>query len=197
MTGITIRDTEACEPQPNLLWDSVWWQRLDAQGGYADWILAGPADQVESRGGLRAEASLHTATLILLFTDARLPADSTYKPDDGDRRGWWGESIKLDGEPDAAALGSLLWTLERSVLNAETARLAKEYAEDALAVLASQGMVARTEVETAVNTDFGRLELVVRHYAQDGTKAYEQRFDKLWGQELRPAKMNYGEKLVA
>ncbi len=66
MVAVRIRDTEACEPQPILIWDTIWVQRLDASGGYGDWIMAGDRDQVESRGGLRAEAALHTATMLCL-----------------------------------------------------------------------------------------------------------------------------------
>lgn len=87
MTAIRVRSAEACERQPQLLWDTIWIQRLDASGGYGDWILAGADDQVESRGGLRAEAALHTATMLCLFTDARAQEDDTLPTNDGDRRG--------------------------------------------------------------------------------------------------------------
>lgn len=195
MVAIRIRDTEACEPQPQLLWDTIWVQRIDASGGWGDWILAGPSDQVESRGGLRAEAALHTATLICLFTDAHAAADDELPTDDGDRRGWWGDSVRLDGEPDVP-LGSKLWLLERAVLNEQTRRRAQDYAEDALAVLAQQGAVARTVVETAIDQLAGHLLISVAHYSHDGHTAYEQRFGVLWQQSLRNAPMNFGEGLL-
>lgn len=190
---IRTRDTESCERQPLLLWDTIWVQRLDASGGYGDWLLAGAGDQPESRGGLRAESALHTATLLCLFTDRRLPEGAEHPGDDDDPRGWWGSSYRLEDEPEAE-LGSLLWTLERAVLTDETARRARAYAEDALAVIALQGAVARTDV--AVELDRGRsmLAILVTHWDQAGTKAYEQRFGVLWTQSARGAPMNYGDR---
>lgn len=193
---VRIRDTEGCEPQPQLYWDSVWVQRLDASGGYADWILASPGDQIESLGGLRAEAALHTATLLCLFTDARAPADAVLPGNDGDRRGWWGDSIKLDGEPDGP-LGSLIWLeVERGVLNADVAASVKDQAEAALAVLADQGAVAETVVTAEARITEGLLVLGVSHFSQSGTKTYDQRFEVLWQQTLGTAPMNYGDQGV-
>lgn len=190
---IRYRDTEACERQPQLAWDTIWVQRLDASGGFGDWVLAGPGDQPESRGGLRAEAALHTATLLQLFTDARAPAEAALPTDDGDRRGWWGDSIRLEGEPDVP-LGSLIWLdVERAVLNEATASRVKARAADALAVLAQQGAVARTEIETDVRRENGFLGLRVAHFGHDGRQIYDQRFAVLWTQALRNAPMNYGD----
>ena len=194
MVAIRIRDAESCEAQPQLLWDTIWVQRADASGGWGDWILAGPEDQPESRGGLRAEAALHTATLLCLFTDARAADDDELPTDDGDRRGWWGDSVRLEGEPEVP-LGSKLWLLERAVLNEETRQRARDYAEDALAVLREQGAVARTEVMTEIDQAAGHLFLEVRHFSHDGAMAYEQRFGVLWRQTLRNAPMNFGDGL--
>jgi phage gp46-like protein len=194
---VRIRDTEGCERQPHLAWDTVWVQRLDASGGYGDWLLAGPEDQPESRGGLRAEAALHTATMLLLFTDARAPAEATLPDDSGDRRGWWGDSIRLDGEPEAP-LGSLIWLeVERGVLSEETALKVKDHAEEALAVLVSQGAVARTLVETEARPAEGLLGLSVEHFSHAGETVYSQRFQILWQQSLRNAPMNFGEGIFA
>ncbi len=195
MVAVRFRDTEACEPEPQLLWDTVWVQRLDASGGYGDWLMAGPGDQIESRGGLRAEAALHTATLLQLFTDRRLPDDATHPGNDGDPRGWWGNSIRLEDEPDVE-MGSLLWTLERSALNDGLARRAKDIVEEAMAVLAEQGAVARTEVTTSVDRSQGSLLIVVNHYSHAGERVYEQRFGVLWHQAARGAQMNYGDRSI-
>lgn len=190
------RDTEGCARQPQLLWDSVWVQRLDATGGYADWIRAGEGDQIESRGGLRAEAALHTATLIILMTDARAPDDVALPMGDDDRRGWWGDSIRLDDEPEQA-LGSLIWTeTERGIADEDTARRVRDYAEEAMAVLIAQGAVARTEVETELRAAEGFLGLIVRHFDHAGDRVYEQRFAVLWGETRRNAPMNFGDQGV-
>lgn len=193
MVQIRLRDTEGCERQPQLLWDTIWVQRLDASGGYGDWAMAGPGDQTESLGGLRAEAALHTATMLCLFTDQRLPDDIANPSADGDPRGWWGDSIRLDGEPEVP-IGSLLWTLERAALDSRLAMLARDHAEAALAVLAGQGAVARTEVEAEIDRRSAALLLRVRHYSRDGARSYEQRFGVVWGQERRPAQMNFGDR---
>lgn len=190
---IRFRDAEACEPEPQLLWDTVWVQRLDASGGYGDWMLAGAGDQAESLGGLRAEAALHTATMLQLFTDRRLPEGRANPSQDSDPRGWWGDHIRLDGEPEAE-LGSLLWTLERSALTDRLAFEARDIVADAMAVLASQGAVARTDVETAIDRKAGSLSITIRHYSHDGARVYEQRFGVLWTQAARNAPMNYGDR---
>ena len=186
---VRFRDAEACEPEVHLLWDTVWIQRLDASGGYGDWILAGPGDTAESRGGLRAQAALHTATMLQLFSDARAGDSAS----DSDPRGWWGNAIRLDGEPDAE-LGSRLWTLERSALTDRLAQQAHDIVTEAMAVLASQGAVARTEVETSIDRRQGALLIVIRHYSHAGARIYDQRFGVLWQQTLSPARMNYGDR---
>lgn len=188
------RDAEACETQPHLHWDSIWIQRLDSSGGYADWILASEGDQADSLGGLRSEQSLHTATMLCLFTNARLPDDQT-PDDDGYRGGWWGNSIKLDDEPDEE-IGSLLWTLRRSPLTERTAKRAKDICDDALAIIAKQGAVARTVVETELRPSQGLLGIIVRHFDRDGSERYEQRFGVLWEQVAGGAPMNYGDRGV-
>jgi len=194
MVKISVRDTEACERQPQLLWDSVWVQRLDASGGWADWILATRGDQPESLGGLRAEAALHTATMLILFTDSRAPDDQPVPTPDGDRRGWWGDSIKLDGEPEGP-LGSLIWMeIERAAFAADLPRRVKDRAEEALAVLLDQGAVARTEIETEARPGQGFLGLHVRHFSHAGETIYDQRFEVLWHQTSRFAPMNFGDR---
>ena len=194
---IITRDSEACGVEPRLAWDTIWVQRLDASGGFGDWVLAGVGDQPDSRGGLRAEAALHTATLLILFTDARAPLDETLPTPDGDRRGWWGDSIRLDDEPDAP-LGSLIWLeVERAVLNEATATRVLARAADALAVLTEQGAVARTEIATEVDRGAGLLALHVAHFGHDGASIYAQRFAVLWNQTLRNAPMNFGDRTTA
>lgn len=193
MTFVRARDDEACARQPTLAWDTIWVQRLDASGGWGDWVLAGPGDQIESRGGLRAEAALHTATLIQLFTDARAPDGADIPTEDGDRRGWWGDTIRLDGEPDYP-LGSLIWLeVTRARLDDDTARRVEGHAAAALAVLKDQGAVARTDVAAEAHPERGLLTLAVRHFDVDGAIVYDQRFGVLWAQELAPRQMNFGD----
>lgn len=193
MVAVRFRDTESCESEPQLLWDTVWVQRLDAAGGYGDWIMAGPGDQVESRGGLRAEAALHTATLLCLFTDARLPEGRSHPSSDSDPRGWWGNSIRLEGEPEVE-MGSLLWTFERAVLTDRLALDAADVAREALTILADQGAVARTDVTASIDRRAGALFIDVQHWSHAGQRVYEQRFGVLWQQSTRNAPMNFGDR---
>ena len=183
-----MRLSEGESAQPSLHWDTVW-VAGDAGGGYGDWLLAGDGDQLDSRGGLRAESALHTATLLQLFTDARLPAHRGDEAVDSDPRGWWGDDVLLDGEP---ALGSLLWTLERAALDDGMAKRAREICEDALDCLRLQGAVARTIVRTEVRRgDQPALLIEVEHHSSDGQLVYRQLFDVLWTQGLAAAPMNF------
>lgn len=189
---IRFREAEACEPQPNLAWDTVWVQRSDITGGYGEWLMAGPGDQPESRGGLRAEAALHTATLLCLFTDRRLPEGQASPAGDSDPRGWWGNGLVLEGEP-AAELGSLLWTLERVAIDDRLAQTAEDIVAEALAVLADQGAVAKTDVTATLDRGRRALLIEVVHWSHTGERAYEQRFGVLWDQTRRNASMNFGD----
>lgn len=173
--------------------------RLDASGGYADWILADPknnGDPAEQGGGLRARMGLHTAILICLLTDKRIPEGEESPAGDDDPRGWWGDSVRLDDEPEGVEIGSLLWTLERATLDNETAKLAVDYCYEALQVLIDQGAVARFEVEAAVNQLQGFLGLTVRAFSQAGQLVYDQQFETLWRETQNPARMNYNYRVA-
>jgi phage gp46-like protein len=193
MAAISIRQNEACSSGPFLYWDTIWVQRIDASGGYGDWILAGDGDQKDSRGGLRSEAALHTATILQLFTDAQAEEGDRLPDNSGDRRGWWGNSIRLPGEPDYE-LGSTIWVeIERGVLTEDVAKSVKRRAEWALAVLVDQGAVARTDVATGIDTSRGLLWIDVSHFSHDGETVYEQRFGVVWQQIGNSPQMTFGD----
>lgn len=187
MTDIVVRSTEGCDPQPFLLWDSVWNPDL----GVADWALAGD-DEALNRGGLQARAALHTAIILCLFTDRRLPDDMRHPDGDAangpagggfaDRRGWHGDTYDVRSDLGEGALGSLLWTLERGTLSDATARQAEAFALEALQPLIDQGAAARAEVEASASPVESRLEMLVRLFSHDGAAAYDQRFALVWSQ---------------
>lgn len=187
---VRIRDAEACDQRQTFAWDSVWINMADAGGGYADWILAGPDDPPEQRGGLRARMELATAILIQVFTDKRLPEGMRRANDDTDPRGWWGDSIKLDGEP-AGETGSLVWTLEREILNDDTARQAKDYIEDALQMILDQGAVSRFVVTTAAVRLQGLLTIKIDAFDRAGKPLASFVYDVAWGQLRNPAPMTF------
>lgn len=175
---VRIRVAEGCDPQPVGLWDSVW----NANAGCADWALAGTSDPLNI-GGLQATAALHTAVVLALFTDRRVPAEHPLRYLAGsDPRGWWGDAIDVRTEDGEAELGSLLWLLERAPLTAEIVRWAQAMAIDALNPLVAQRAVVRVEVEATGGETTGRLELIVRLYGRDGQRVYDQKFERVWDQ---------------
>ncbi|WP_451998988.1 phage GP46 family protein [Azospirillum argentinense] len=113
------------------------------------------------------------AVLMSLFTWARaqpgdvLPADR--------RMGWWGDTY-----PTVAGdcIGSRLWLLSREKLLPETLRRAREYAEEALAWLVTDGVARRVEV-TADRRGADGLTLTCRIWRRDGTPV-DLRFDDAW-----------------
>ncbi len=188
---IRFRQAEGCEPQQSFIWDTVWLNNVSGDGGYGDWILAGAGDPPQQRGGFRARMQLLTSVVLCLFTDRRLPEElSPPGAESDDPRGWWGNSLRLTGEPEAE-LGSLLWTLERSPLTNATASLAKTYCEEALQVILDQGAAGRFEVEATAHSARGFLGIEVRAFDHVGKPALAQVFDVLWQQLGAPAQMTY------
>lgn len=124
--------------------------------------------------GLDAAEPLVRAVLISLFTwrranpDDELPADA--------RQGWWGDSFPV--EPNDR-IGSRLWLLARSKLTTDTVRRAREYAEEALQWLVSDGVVARVEVQ-AERQGLDRLALACQIFKTDGRLAADVRFTNAW-----------------
>lgn len=179
MVQVRVRIDEGAQPQPLLLWDSVW----NPQLGVADWAVAG-ADEPQNRGGLRAKAALATAVVLSLFTDVHCPDDHPLRYLAGDNlRGYWGDGIDVRSDLGEAPLGSLLWLLERAPLTFDIVSLwANRLAQEALAPLVTQGAAVRIETETAGDEQRSRLDLFVRLYGRDGQKIYDQRFDAVWSQ---------------
>jgi phage gp46-like protein len=176
---IRIRDTEADDQQPFLLWDSYWNQNL-LDPAVVDWKLAGP-DAPQNAYGLAADHALHTAILISLFTWRRAdPSDKL--PSGADPKGWWGDTIDL--EENETRIGSRLWLLLRSTLSENTARLAEDYAYEALQPIIDQGAVARFVCTAEVDVVSGYLALDVKAYSQSEQMVYDQKFERLWRQEF-------------
>lgn len=112
------------------------------------------ADLAIAGAAFTESASLQSAVVNSLFSDARAPAELlAYMADrDGvtvaevDPRGWYGDSYASQapgqttggGEPDR--FGSLLWTLQREKQTTETLNRARDYATDALAWMMTDGI---------------------------------------------------------
>jgi len=179
MVDVSIRLNEGCDPQPQLLWDSVW----SVAAGQADWAIAG-AGEALNRGGLQATQALRTAVILCLFTDRRLPDDHPLRRFvDGDPGGWWGDGVDVRTDLGEHEMGSYLHALERATVGADTARWAREIAAEALLPLRAQGAVARIDVDAQADPVNRRLDLAVRLYGRDGAVVFDERFDDLWRQE--------------
>ncbi len=128
--------------------------------------------------GLDSTAPLVRAVVISLFTWRRANADDALPAET--REGWWGDTHPVPS-PGAASdrIGSRLWLLTRAKLLPETARQAREYAEEALAWLVKDGVAARVEVE-AERHGIDTLALACRIYRRDGTLAADVRFNNVW-----------------
>lgn len=181
MATLRVRIDEGSDKQPILLWDSVWvpWK------GQADWAIA-DADEAGNQGGLRARGALHTAIVIALFTDKRIPADHPlrYLVEDGDPRGWFGDGEDIRADLGEREMGSLLWIFERAHLNEEIRRWVEAIALDALATLIFQGVCARIEATAFAKFEFNRVDLDVVLYGRDGKQIYTFRFDDIWMQSV-------------
>ncbi len=118
---------------------------------------------------LTAEAGLYTAVLHSLFTDRAAKADDLLPWGSADRRGWWGDVLaRVDGDQ----YGSRLWLLSREKQTPETLARAREYAEEALAWLVTDGYASSVSV-AAEWTRPGTLGMVISLKLADGqTQAF-------------------------
>jgi phage gp46-like protein len=140
----------------------------NAEAQRADFKLAAP-DLVPDEG-------LETAVLVSLFTDRRAEGDGVPPGGTDDRRGWWGDAFAaVPGD----RIGSKLWLLAREKLTPETLLRTREYAEEALAWLAEDGVLERVSVRVEkAGTEMLAFE-VICHRHQSAPRKY--RFEKFWG----------------
>lgn len=140
----------------------------DDQNWVADW-------QFDDLGAFASENSLHSAVIMQLFTDRRLPDDQDIVIDDPfERGGWWGDYFA------PFQMGSYLWTLYRESLSDKTLQLARRYVREAIQPLIDQGVAVRQELLIEQDKKRGHLLIFPVLYAQDGSKIYEQQFSRVW-----------------
>lgn len=185
MAALRVRISEGSDEQPLLFWDSIW----SPSDGAADWALADP-DEKQNQGGLRAKQGLHTAIIIALFTDKRMPDDHPlrYLVGDGDPRGWFGDGVDLRADLFEDELGSLLWIFERATLTEDIRRWVEAIALDALAPLVRQGAAVRIEAQAIAQFAVNRCDLAIQIYGRDGKQIYDYRFDEIWQQTVTAPK---------
>lgn len=116
--------------------------------------------------------TLAQAVLISLLSWRRAEPDDPL-PVAGERQGWWADGLTADGD----RFGSRLWLLGRTVAQVDTAAAARQYAEEALAWMVSDGLAATVEVSAEQAGDTLSLAVVVRR--DDGT-GVSLRFADLW-----------------
>jgi phage gp46-like protein len=136
---------------------------------------SGDADLVVEDDDLEADAGLHTALLLSLFTDRRAEDDDELPSEGGDRRGWWADELS---EVDGDLFGSRLWLLDRSARRVDVIPLAEDAAREAVAWLVDDGVVERIDVtaELGGQLDLGLLVTVYRPAAGPTTF----RFAHVW-----------------
>lgn len=185
MAMLRVRISEGDDPQPLLLWDSIWapWK------GFADWAIAGPTE-TQNRGGLQARGTLHTAVVLCLFTDKRIARDHplAYLVDGDDPRGWWGDGEDIRAELGERDMGSLLWVFERAHLNEDIRRWVEAVAIEALFTLIEQGVVVKMEVVAERPVNPVQVNLLIKLYGADDSLIYDQRFDDIWRQSITTPK---------
>ena len=136
-------------------------------GFSADLALLGPT--------LAEDKGLRTAVILSLFLDRRAAVDDVLPDGSGDVRGWW-----ADAWPEVIGdhIGSRLWLLSREKQLQSVVLRAKEYAEEALEWLVTDG-VARTVTVTAEIVGPGTLGLGIEIERPTG-EAIKYSFNALW-----------------
>jgi phage gp46-like protein len=127
-------------------------------------------------GDLMADDSLLTAVVISLFTNRlaepgdELPAGETY------RQGWWADATLPGLKTGSDRIGSRLWLLKREKQLPSVLARAREYAEEALAWLVTEGHVLAVSV-SATAPARGVLLLDVRLTLRKGEQAWKLKYD--------------------
>ncbi|MGP3594303.1 phage GP46 family protein [Vagococcus sp. WN89Y] len=123
-----------------------------------------------TKGDLSSGDDLQTAILISLFTDRLARSDDDY--DNGDRRGWWGDT-DVDYN-----IGSRLWLLNRQRLSYAVAQRAEDYAAEALQWLIDDGVVEAISAEARIVYP-SRLYLTIT-YQKPGQNKATMKFYWVW-----------------
>lgn len=111
-----------------------------------DLLLNRETNDIEIINGKPAiDDSLETSIFISLFTDSRALDDDI--PPDGstNRRGFWGDGLETD------PLGSRLWLLSRSKINADLLGKIETYSLEALQWLIDDGVCSEITVNVEIN----------------------------------------------
>lgn len=136
------------------------------------------ADIRSEAGDLLPEGELTTAVILSLFCDARAREDDIIPDGTKNVRGWWADTVAplpatglalREDSTTGDRLGSRLWLLSRELQLPEVMRRAKDYAEEALQWLITDG-VARAVAVIPSNPRNGWLVLHIAITLTDGAE---------------------------
>lgn len=123
------------------------WHRFDNDTRRGD-IAQAQTDY--GAGNLLTDEGLISAIELSLFTDRRAPEGAVLPGGPLDRRGWWGDEFwGPSHNMPQYQIGSLIWLLDRSKNRQATLLLLKDYAEDAVAWMLTNGGLGILETATA------------------------------------------------
>ena len=130
-------------------------------------------DGVAINTGMRPPDPLVRAVVVSLFTWRRAQAGDQLPT--AELNGWWGDTYAdLAGDQ----IGSRLWLLSRSRLDAPTVARAKDYAAEALQWLLDDGVASQVDVTTArVGLDRLLINVVI---TRGGGQSLDLRFENAW-----------------
>lgn len=130
--------------------------------------------------GLVADNPIRSAIVQLLFTHCACERSQLRFEHGGDRRGWAGDSFGIDPRRGEQPLGSTLWLLRRSKLDAKIVARAEIEAQRALQPLIVQKLASSIQATGAIAGRGDQLQLAITLSARDGRPVYSDRFDVLW-----------------
>lgn len=133
-----------CLIDTNQTADQVWHDASNLCAGVAQ--HSGPLKQYE----LVMEASMHTAVILSLFTDARAGSSDVLPLNQTHRRGWVGGSfVPRAGFRTVSDFGSRLWVIYSSKADDDPLEYARFAAYESLAWLIDERVVESIEVTAA------------------------------------------------
>lgn len=125
-------------------------------------------------GDARVPNPLGSAVLMSLMTD-RAVEGSDLTTSDGDRGGWWGDSL---AEVAGDKIGSRLWLLHRSALTDSTPRRAEEYAREALQWMIDDGVA--TSIDATATREATGIMLTVQIGRDNAAPGADLRYADVW-----------------
>lgn len=153
---------------PSLLAPAIGWD------GFTGDFVADPVT------GLATGDAIRSAILMLLESDVACAPEELRFEHGGDRRGWAGDGFGIDAARGEQPLGSTLWLLRRTVLNADVVRRAEAEAIRALQPLVRQRLAESVSARGEIAGVGDQLHLFIDLKRRDGRPVFSDRFDLLW-----------------